>query len=579
METDSRKQNTLSIKFPESTRRDFLRGAAISGVGLFPLAKLEASSQKSNLVYPNRLSATDVLRQPDAVVAYSGLQEPVKLLRHSASWDLADVSAGLHLSPSGQELSIRVISPTTALTHLHLRWNLRIHCDVRCLGDAWERSYGDLEWRGVVPNRVMPWYFLTFDGHNLCGFGVKVQPAAFCFWQLDPMGISLWIDIRNGGMPLLLGQRSLDVATVVARTGDREETPFAAAQAFCRLMCTAPRLPVGPLYGSNDWYYAYGRNSPDGILRDADLVAQVAPNGGPRPYVVIDDGWQDPRRFPDMRDLARRIHSRNARPGIWVRPLRAPSGATSSLLLSNARFGAAARKSTPAWDPTIPEALERVLDSVKDPVNWGYEFVKHDFSTFDLLGQWGSAMGPLPAVDGWRFADRSLTTAEVLLRLYRSLRHAAGSNVVLLGCNTIGHLSAGIFESQRIGDDVSGTDWERTRRMGVNALGLRLPQHGTFYHADPDCVAITKAIDWHTARQWLDVVSRSGTSLFISAGTGDVGPDQLAVLRDAFRLVGLSYGHAPDWIDTTAPRQWRFEDNIGTQYDWSGSNGAFPFSV
>ena len=55
-------------------------------------------------------------------------------------------------------------------------------------------------------------------------------------------------------------------------------------------MCTVPRLPAGPLFGSNDWYYAYGQNTADGILQNADLIAQVAPSSGPRPWVVIDDG-------------------------------------------------------------------------------------------------------------------------------------------------------------------------------------------------------------------------------------------------------------------------------------------------
>jgi alpha-galactosidase len=466
------------------------------------------------------------------------------------------------------------------LSHLHLRWNLCVPADLRCLGDAWERSYGDLEWRGIVPDRVMPWYFLTFDGQVMRGYGVRTQPAAFCFWQLDREGISLWTDIRNGGLPLHLGPRQLEVATIVSRTGERGELPFAAAQAFCRSMCATPRLPSGPLYGSNDWYYAYGKNTADGILRDADLVARVAPSFGPRPFVVIDDGWQDPKRFPSMTALAAQVRSRDLRPGIWIRPLRAPVEANRSLLLQDSRFGSQQHPS-PAWDPTIPEAMERVLDTVRQPISWGYELIKHDYSTFELLGRWGSSMGPLPANGNWQFADRSLTTAEIVVALYRSLRKAAGERTVLVGCNTIGHLCAGIFESQRIGDDTSGTQWERTRRMGVNSLGLRLAQHRTFFCIDPDCVALTTDIDWRNTRQWLDVVSRSGAALFISPGPRAVGPEQIAALQDAFRVVHHSQGYAEDWLDTTAPQQWRFNSGGSrtARYDWSGATGSFPFPV
>ncbi len=296
---------------------------------------------------------------------------------------------------------------------------------------------------------------------------------------------------------------------------------------------------------------------------------------------MIDDGWQNQERFPSMSDLAARIRVRNLRPGLWIRPLRAPFDANPSLLLPDVRFGPNAQQNNLAWDPTIPEAMEQILDSVRRPVSWSFELLKHDFSTFEMLGRWGSSMGPLPTSGNWQFADRSRNTAEIVLAFYRSLRRAAGENTLLLACNTIGHLGAGIFESQRIGDDTSGTDWERTRRMGVNTLGMRLPQHGTFFWADPDCVALTTNIDWSNTRQWLDVVSRTGTSLFISPGPGAIGPEQIAALKDAFLLVQDSRGHAEDWLETTVPHQWQFHPGGSqpTQYDWSSPTGSLPFSV
>jgi alpha-galactosidase len=563
----------------EPTRRSFLRGVAAVGGTL--LASPQSGDSGAE-VAPEReddAGSGGILRQPDAIIAWSGLQSSFPLSRQNDQWSKSGILVALSADASGGEWTIRLASPTTALSHLHLRWNLRLPQDLRCLGDAWERSYGDLEWRGIVPERVMPWYFLTFDGRDLHGYGVRTQPAALCFWQLDQQGISLWADIRNGGMPLQLGDRQLEVARIVSRMSQPGETPFAAAQAFCRSMCAAPRLPSGPLYGSNDWYYAYGRNTADGILRDADLIARIAPSSGPRPFVTIDDGWQDSKRFPSMPDLAAGIRAKGLRPGLWIRPLRAPADSKASLLLPNARFGH--QRPSPAWDPTVPEAMEHVLQTVTTPVSWGYELLKHDFSTFELLGRWGSAMGPLPTDGPWQFADRSRTTAEIIVDFYRALRSAAGDKTVLLACNTVGHLGAGIFESQRIGDDTSGTNWERTRRMGVNALGQRLPQHRTFFCVDPDCVALTADIDWNNTRQWLDIVSRSGTSLFISPGPGAVGPEQIAALTHAFHLVRDSQGYPEDWLESTTPQQWRFNSAGGqtTRYDWSGATGASPFAV
>ena len=54
---------------------------------------------------------------------------------------------------------------------------------------------------------------------------------------------------------------------------------------------------LNAIYGSNDWYYAYGRNTADGILRDADLMRELAPAGATQPFTIVDDGYQDRARF------------------------------------------------------------------------------------------------------------------------------------------------------------------------------------------------------------------------------------------------------------------------------------------
>ena len=85
--------------------------------------------------------------------------------------------------------------------------------------------------------------------------------------------------------------------------------------------------------------------------------------------------------------------------------------------------------------------------------------------SFELVGS-GSAEAWI--TDGWQFAQRSHTSAEIIKDLYALLREAAG-DALLIGCNTVGHLAAGSHEIQRTGDDTSGKHWERTRRMRVAA--------------------------------------------------------------------------------------------------------------
>src|SRR5207244_12209491 len=110
-------------------------------------------------------------------------------------------------------------APTVGVKRLHLRWRGRLS-DVRLvLGDAWERGYGDLEWRGWVPDRVMPWYAATSDGSLTHAYGVRTGAGALCFWQADPGGLSLWADVRSGGAGVELGERLLPVCGAVRRAG------------------------------------------------------------------------------------------------------------------------------------------------------------------------------------------------------------------------------------------------------------------------------------------------------------------------------------------------------------------------
>lgn len=515
------------------SRRSFLgkvAAASVAGAAANPVPLHSAPMQSS---VEHGSSMLDILRVPDRVAAFAGLNRPVALSRSAKTWQGFGIE--IEFTPDGKQMPVTIASPSQSLTHVHLRWSADIEPRLRSLGDHWERSYGDLAWRGIVPERVMPWYFATWDGVVCHGYGVKTGAGAMCFWQLDQEGVSLWLNLSNGGDGVQLGNRRLGAATIVTRAGQPGETAIGAIREFCRTMCEKPRLAASPVYGSNDWYYAYGKNSAVQTLRDADLVAESSVGLQARPFAVIDDGWRDPARFPDMRGVAAEIKKRNVRPGIWIRPLIAPTSTQKNHLLPDLRFGAQKQRARElAYDPTVPDALQLILAKVTEVVDFGFELVKHDYSTYDLLGRWGFEMGASPSTPGWSLHDRSRTNAEVIRDLYQAIRKTAGERTLVLGCNTVGHLGAGIFEAQRTGDDTSGERWERTRKMGVNTLAFRLPQNGTFFAQDPDCVGITPAIPWEYNRQWLDVVARSGATLFISPDPRATGPDQKKAIAEAF---------------------------------------------
>jgi alpha-galactosidase len=584
----------------EVTRRSILRTAAAAiGTAVSPsLIPAAARSQatpaevgddrRSNARQATASSFLDLIRLPDEVTTFDHFEKTLPkgrllLSRSGEKW----VGKGMvvECGLAKDSLTLGLESPQNPVVVVHVRWQMTVPLHLLVLSDAWERSYGELGWRNVIPERVMPWYFATHDGSACHGYGVTTDARTLCFWQVDLQGVSLWLNVTNGGNGIELGERKLAMATIVSRRGTAGEDAIETLAELCRRMCRRKTHPTIPIYGANDWCYSYGQSSAETILRDTEFIVDVSPTGVSRPFSVIDGGWAEgTAAWPDMGRLAADIKRRNARPGLWLRPLEAPENTASHMVLSAGRFGERKERARElAYDPTVAEAREAIRAKLRQAAGWGYEMVKHDFSTYDLLGQWGFEMGPQPTLAGWSLSDRSRTNAEVIADLYSLLRDAVGDQIVLDGCNTIGHLGQGIFDLQRVGDDTSGHQWERTRRMGVNALSFRLPQQGTFFTVDADLVGMTDDVPWAENRQWLDLLARSGTATLVSVAPSQRGPDQRAALREAFEIAAAGGADAKpvDWMETSTPQHWRGKSGKGgageRRYDWAGQEGACPF--
>jgi alpha-galactosidase len=573
------------------TRRNVLQCVPPVTALLIPTASWSLQSKGDSPSHAHDDLDLPVLAQPDLVLAFVGDSESQRLglSKSGSTWTGTSRGPGVKVdfTASAQQAVVSITAPTVPVQRIQLRWKRRLAEDVLALGDAWERSYGDLEWRPLQAERVLPWYALLHSQDRTSGIGVKTGPASFAFWQADPSGISLWLDVRNGGNGVSLRNRTLEAATIVQCKGASGESAFAVTQRLCRAMAQGTQvptsrggLPTDVIYGSNDWYYAYGQNTHDGILRDADLVASLPPAGGIKPFTVIDDGYQDASRFPSLPKLASAIRDRNVIPGLWIRPLRAASGTPANLLLPDSRWiGTRDEQGPVAYDPTIPEALQAIASVAAEACEWGFELIKHDFTTWELFGLWGSQMGASTARGNWHFNDRAVTNAEIVTALYRQLRATCGQDRLILGCNTVGHLSVGLFDASRTGDDVSGKEWERTRRTGVNTLAFRAPHHKTFYSLDADCVAITPYVPWSLSRQWLQAVANSGTVLLISPDPRAIGAEQRQSLREAFaRCIAKPASQPLDWIKTRTPVSWRSAE-AAQNYDWTQEEGESPFPI
>ena len=469
---------------------------------------------------------------------------------------------------------VLLTADTTPVKSVTLRWNGALPQNARFCGDHWERGYGDLEWRGFVPHRIMPWYFFAAAGTRFAFYGVRVCPDALCAFSCDPAGITLQLDVGCGDRGTVLGGRTLRCASLVCRETETADV-FEEARKSVSLLADRALTPAFPVYGYNNWYYAYGKSSEAEILASARELASLTEGLENRPYLVIDDCWQKERptgfiggdwrvsnaAFPDMAKLASRILSLSVKPGIWMRPLQNKA--------ENIPAGLYREPEDYILDPSLDETLAYVSEDIRVLTGWGYQLIKHDYSSCDILGDWGFHFGFPPVKNGVRFRNRSRTTAEIIKRLYRAIHAAAEGKALILGCNTVGHLGVGAMELSRTGDDTSGRDWERTRKMGVNTLAFRMPQHGAFYAADADCVGITDAVPWEKNRRWMDILANSGTPLFISVAPDTLSPSQLAEIRAALRTAAVPIRPAKplDWMNNCCPAVWDTA-NGQMRFDW-----------
>jgi len=457
------------------------------------------------------------------------------------------------------------------LTSVVIRWDASHAAESLVLGDAWERSYGELAWKRVDPARIMPWYCVVDDPHVGClGYGVKTNPHALCYWKVGTDFVELHLDVRSGNRPVHLGSRVLDVAEIVFLKSHFEEQPFDFVRRFCKTMSRGARKVKAPIYGINDWYYAYGQNNRQRLLETTAQCSEWAKGLKNRPFSVIDDGWQPNggtkpgpwndgnKNYGDMGDLAHAMRKAGCRPGIWVRPLHTNETLPEHWSLKKG-----------ALDPSRAEVLEHVRADIARLAHWGYELIKHDFTTWECAGQWGFAMTDSIVGHGPSFADDTRTSAEIFLALYQAIRDGAG-HAYLMGCNAIGHLLVGTHELQRIGDDSGGGGWDRTRKMGINGLAFRAVQHDSFFEADADCVGITADMPWRQTHDWLKLVSRSGTPLFVSAQPDYIKQEHEDAIREAFHHAAVSQPLTQplDWQESITPSDWRVMGNEET-FDWS----------
>ena len=477
--------------------------------------------------------------------------------------------AKLSFERSKNALSVSVAAEKSRPEFIVLKWAFKTDGEPYVYGDTWERSYGRLCFKKLgEKERYMPWYFAADYGDETFCFGVKTQAKSFVSFTYDESGVTAEIDCRNGATGVLLGGREVELCTFVFR--HYSLPAFESLCEYCKELCEKPLIPPYKIYGGNNWYYAYGESSYEEIVRDAKLQAELSKGIENRPFMVIDDGWQPVscsgpyypnEKFRDMKKLAEDIKELGVRPGIWMRLLNnEDEEITDDMRIL--RDGE--RK---YLDPTVKKTQEYIVKDIERVKAWGYELLKHDFTTYDLFGQFpGELSKRITKAESWHFRDETKTNAEIVLDLYRLIKDTCG-DMLIIGCNTVSHLCAGLVQINRTGDDTSGRDWERTRKMGVNTLAFRLAQNNAFYVVDADCVGLmNNIVPWKKNRQWLDVLSKSDTALFTACPS--LTEEEFCDIRKAYLEIQKEHKLKPiDIYDNYTPSKWECDNEL-IEYNW-----------
>ena len=509
----------------------------------------------------------NIIRTPDDVK----IQTENSPFRFEEKGAINNTRAEVKCIVKNNTLQIRLYSDGDAVKHIRLRWNGDISGVISMLGDSFVRTQtDDALWHAFLPHYPMPWYFYTNDGECLHSYGVKTGCNSFAAWYADAYGITLMLDVRNGSGGIVCDE--LLCAEVVCREGDIGENMYLAAHAFCKQMCDKPNLPQVPVYGLNNWYWAYGAIEEKVVLEEAEFLGKLTQGFENRPFMTIDDGWQiahtkgkynggpwnlSNENFENMQKTADRIHNLDCRAGIWMRPLL-----TLSHVPNEAVYDSPYKPNGIVLDPTHEFSKQKIFDDINMLSNWGYAMIKHDFSFFDLFG--AAISDNMPP----HFYDKSKPNAQIVRELYELVQSAAGDTLVM-GCNTVNHLAAGVHQIQRSGNDTSGRHFEFTRRYGIHSM-MRAPQNNAFFRTDPDCAAFTKKVSIPLNLDFLEMAAITGSATFASVTPGILNATEEKRLQEIFSIADKikpeDYAVINDWTRTAVPSEFEY---LGKTYNYN----------
>jgi len=296
----------------------------------------------------------------------------------------------------------------------------------------------------------------------------------------------------------------------------------------------------------------------------------------PMNLIQLDDGFQEQvgdwfgfkDTFPDgVEPIARRAKEARFQPGIWLAPMIVKPGARiiqehpDWLLRGKGGWPVHAGfiwdSFTRALDVTHPEVLDHMQRMIRTAVeDWGFEYLKLDFLYAGAL-------------KGKRH-DPKVTRAQALYHALETMREAAGSDVMMLGCGCPLGSGIGVFDAMRIGPDVASNwlpaykgielifkhepDLPSVRNAMRNVI-TRAPLHRRWWINDPDCLQMRSKDTRLTEAE----VQSLATVIALSAGSMIVSDDLPSLDKQRIEWLARLLPPLPesaraiDWFDNAYP--------------------------
>ncbi len=128
-----------------TTRRSLLQNAALSAAAAITVPAFGNVGKHSGNAGSSPLSFANLIDHPTSVTVLLEDKNALQLERTGDTWRNGNCT--LNATPTARGLSLSLVASSASVLHVHVRWQVASPAaKLRVLGDAWERSYGELGW-------------------------------------------------------------------------------------------------------------------------------------------------------------------------------------------------------------------------------------------------------------------------------------------------------------------------------------------------------------------------------------------------------------------------------------------------